>query len=64
MEESEFWQTGLVRVLRANLDGYVLGRVAMGETRGGKGAPYILLDPTPEDEAIADAWLAKHKGEL
>lgn len=39
----------------------VIGRLGQGEARGGQNAPWILLDPAPEDFDRARAYFAQHK---
>jgi hypothetical protein len=36
----------------------ILGRIARGQAKNGAGAPTVLADPTPEDEALATRVLA------
>lgn len=58
------FQTALMRDLTRVLDGpspYLLGRLAMGEAKSGKSAPYIFDTPDEDDKAAARSYLAQAK---
>lgn len=44
--------------IKGKIGRVVLGRIALGQAQAGKNAPYVLLDPTSEDGALANAWVA------
>jgi len=60
-EHGAFYQAAIVRVLRENVGGMVLGRVTRGQAKGGKSAAFLLQDPSTEDEQVADAWLSEQE---
>jgi hypothetical protein len=61
--DCNLFNSKLVNQLRGMVGSFTLGRFAIGQ---GKAAnpPFILADPTPEDEKTASAWLASHPGEI
>lgn len=61
------FQKGLKRDLRAALDGqrpFMLGRLAMGEAKPGKNAPYIFLSANDTEKGWAQTWLNQNPGVL
>ena len=52
------FQKVLVRQLTTGPDGDVVGRIGVGEAKGGRSAPWLLEDATAEDVAAAERWLS------
>ncbi len=60
-EDMLVFQMALKRALRKVMTGsnpFLLGRLGMGSKKPGKNAPYIFEQPTPEDVAVARAYLS------
>lgn len=48
----------LAKKITTGQPGMVLGRLQVGEAKGGNNAPYLLAPPTEQDKAIARQYLA------
>lgn len=55
-QESNILQNSLIPLLKGAVGGMVLGRVV--QVKKGKFNAYGLADPTPEDEKVAERYLA------
>ena len=58
-EDQLVFPVALVGQLRQNIGNKVVGRLAQGEKKPGKNAPWILDAATADDIAKAQEWLAK-----